>query len=279
MMRAGTRWTAVLLVLAASAGPGCEKAEKRPAPPPTPPTTQPAVKIVQPAPVKAAVWKSILPYLCHRARGKITIDDKNHPEEWAHAMVIKDFRAPVTLKQVKSPTEARLLWDDEHLYANFFARDEDLRGKYTKRTDPLWNEDVVELFLKPYADKPFYYEFEVNPINTVMALAIPDNKKRLSVTKMSEWETGIRSAVQKMGTVNDPKDRDSFYRVLMAIPWKNLKLIGGKPPKVGDTWKFTVCRYDYSDYLPLSPEEQTSAPLTDQSFHYHKDYSVLKFAE
>ena len=278
-MRSGRSWTAALLVGLLSAAIGCRSTEKQKQPPPaTQPATAEAVR-PSPPPGKAEVWQTWKVYLCHRARGRITIDEKNHPEEWAHATVIKDFKVPVSLTPVRSQTEARLLWDDECLYANFFARDLDLRGRYTQRTDPLWNEDVVELFLKPYADKPCYYELEVNPINTVMALAIPDTKKRPPIKEMSQWETGIRSAVQVMGTLNEPKDRDSFYRVLLAIPWKNLAFIGGKPPKAGEQWKFTVCRYDYSDYLAPSPEEQTSAPLTDQSFHHHQDYSVLEFAE
>ena len=252
-------------------GPTTRPVNDKPAAAPSDqPTTRPA-----PA-VGGDLWKTGEVYLVRRAAGEITIDAKPHPEQWAGAMVIKDFKIPVTLKPVRAETQARMLWDDQCLYAEFLARDKDLLAKYTKRDDPLWNEDVVEMFLKPSA-KPPYYEFEVNPLGTVMALEIPDRDKKGTLAEMSQWETGIRSAVQVGGTINESKDRDDFYRVIMAIPWKNLKVVGGKPPAEGELWKFTICRYDYSK--DLQPEEQTSAPLTDQSFHHHEDYSTLKFAK
>ena len=251
----------------------------QPAPPKPPPvTTRPAPPEVRKPLPPGENWVTGRPYVVRRARGKITVDGKYHKEQWHHAMVIKDFKTPVALKPAKSPTDARLLWDDQCLYVNIRASDRDLKATLKKRTDPLYNEDVVELFIKPYDGKPPYYEFEINPLGTWMALEIPERKK-VSVKGCSNWDPGLKSAVQVAGTLNNDADLDNYYRAVLAIPWKNLKYVGGKPPKVGQTFKFTVCRYDYSKYLPSSPEEQTSAPLTNQSFHHHADYSTMKFAE
>lgn len=236
-----------------------------------PPATGPAA-----APADGAAWQPGQPYVVRKARGPITIDDKPHPEQWKHAMAIKGFVVPITHQPAKSETEARMLYDDQNLYIYVFARDQDLRAKLTKRTDPLWNEDVVELFLKPSA-KPPYYEFEVNPIGTVMALAIPDRAKKGTLEEMSQWETGIQSAVRVAGTVNNSDDVDDFYVVLLAIPFKNLQFIGGKAPPSGEAWKFSFCRYDYSKFYGKIPEESASAPLTTDSFHRYEDYSTLKF--
>jgi len=254
--------------------PGPEPAPA-PAPEPGPaPTTRAAARTPRPP---GEEWKTGKPYLCRRAGGPVTIDGKWRPEQWQHAMVVKDFKVPVSGSPVKSATEARLLWDDEHLYVNFRASDRDIKATYTKRTDPLYREDVVEVFLKPDDDKPAYYEFEINPLGTVMALEIPARKDK-GIKKCSNWETGITAAVQVAGSLNEDANLDNFYRAAMAIPWKNLKHFGGKPPKVGREIKFNLCRYDYSKYLP-STEEQTSAPLTSQDFHHYEDYSVLRFVE
>ena len=192
---------------------------------------------------KPTYWTRQGPYVVHRAPGEITIDDRSHPADWADAMVIRAFVVPASGKPARDTTELRMLWDDRHLYVHFIALDADLRGTYTKRDDPIYREDVVELFIKPYEDKPFYYEFEVNPIGTVMALEIPGLKEKagMALSDMSQWQTGIRCAVKADGTVNKPKDRDKSFRVVMAIPWKNMKHIGS-PPKAGEVWKFNGAR-------------------------------------
>jgi len=224
----------------------------------------------------SAEWTAGQPYAVRRAAGPVTIGQTPHPEQWKNAMVIRGFHLAKTTRPAQSRTEAMMLWDDENLYVQAVAVDADLRGRFKLRTDPLWEEDVVELFLKPSDERGSYYEFEVNPIGTVMALKIDDRKDKKSLKERSAWATGIVSAVQAMGTVNDSSDTDQFYRVILAIPWKNLSLIGGKAPKVGDTWKFTFCRCDYGKQYRKA-EESNSAPMTTDDWHRFEQYSTLRF--
>jgi len=282
--RRGARWAALLALLAVAWGGGCRRIEDEA--PASGPATRPAsgpatTRAVRPPPprlVPTVRWEPGTAYLCRRAQGAITIDRTDHRRQWQHAVLLDHFKEPRTLRRAMSRTEARLLWDDRCLYIKVFAHDTDLRAKYTRRTDPLWEDDVVEMFFKPYIAKPSYYQFQITPINTVGAYEVPRRDPRPSRERMSAWPHGIQSAVYAYGTVNDPKTRDGYYRAVMAIPWKNLRLIGGKPPKPGDTWRFSICRYDYWDY-PTSPEEYTSAPLKTNDFHRYEDYSVLKFVE
>jgi hypothetical protein len=61
-------------------------------------------------------------------------------------------------------TRARLATDGEHLYARFACRDPDPWGTYRERDDPLYEQEVVELFLAPGEATPTRYaEFEVSP--------------------------------------------------------------------------------------------------------------------
>ena len=55
------------------------------------------------------VWDGKSPYLCRMAAGPITIDGKDHPDEWKHAMVIQDFFVPID-----APTTSVLLTDLGH---------------------------------------------------------------------------------------------------------------------------------------------------------------------
>ena len=264
------RKTLTVLVAFATFAAIATEAPKPDQAPPVPPATAEAGG-------KPELWVEDQPYLLHHAQGPMTLDGQDHPEEWAKAMKINGFRVPAALTKAQTLTEAWLLWDDDCLYVKAFAHDEDIRAKYKERTDPLYEEDVVELFLKPYADKVNLYEFEVNALGTVMALEIPKFPKP-SIQEMSKWEPGTRVGVQVLGTLNDPRDHDTGYRIVLALPWKNLRFLSA-PPKKGDTWSFTLARYDYSAYLSKSPECSASAPLTKLSFAQYQDYTPLKFAE
>ena len=68
---------------------------------------------------------------------------------------------------------AYLVWDDDALYYAGSMTDAELRSFGTKRNDHLWNGDVFELFLKPSADRPEYYEFQANPRGVVFEAPFP----------------------------------------------------------------------------------------------------------
>ena len=53
----------------------------------------------------------------------------------------------------------------------FRAEDPDIWGTYTNRDDPLWDEEVVEVFLDDDCDEWSFLEFEVSPNNVVVDLA------------------------------------------------------------------------------------------------------------
>jgi hypothetical protein len=69
-------------------------------------------------------------------------------------------------------TEVRLGWHREELLVLFICQDPDPSATMTMRDDPLWEEDVVEVFIDPFGDLDCYFEFEVNPQNTVFPLGL-----------------------------------------------------------------------------------------------------------
>jgi hypothetical protein len=215
-------------------------------------------------------------YTVRRAGGAITIDEKDHPQEWADAAVLDDFRVPVTDAKPKAPTTVRMLWDDQNLYVRFDTADRDIRSTFTKRTDPLYEQDVVELFLKPLADKGNYYEFEISPKNVVMGLMIAVEHGEGTLEEKSQWEMGIKSAVALDGTLNDSSDTDKSWRVVMSIPWKNLSYVQGQPPKPGEKWAFLACRGDVNE--KGGNELSSSSHLPKVTFHMHAAYLPLVFA-
>jgi hypothetical protein len=171
-------------------------------------------------------------------------------------------------------TVAYLVWDNEALYYAGAMNDAELRSFGTKRNDTLWNGDVFELFLKPSAKRPAYYEFQANPRGVVFEMFFP-KRGTARPDYAAAAPLGSRAAAALQGTLDRPGDRDRGWSVEGRVPWSAFKASGGKP-KPGDEWLFALCRYDYGP-KGTAPILTSSAPLTQPSFHRHEDYGKLRF--
>lgn len=220
------------------------------------------------------------PYLCRFASGPITLDGKADEAVWKDATTLDRFTQPWKPENpaATTATAAKLLWDREYLY--FFAEmtDGDLYADIKDRDGPTWDNDVFELFFKPQADKPGYYEFQVTPAGTVLDMFLPRRDagglRRFGGDGDFAWET----KVALRGTLNKWTDQDEGWSVEGRFPWKDFLRTGGRP-EADDVWKFALCRYDYSVDFE-GPALSTSAPLKSKpfpDFHRHEDYAALKF--
>src|SRR5688500_423302 len=61
------------------------------------------------------------------------------------------------------PTTVSVSFDDDYLSFIFSGSDDHVVATYHAHDDPLYEEDVVEVFLSP-RDVTEYYEIEVNPV-------------------------------------------------------------------------------------------------------------------
>ena len=211
---------------------------------------------------------------CVWAETAPTIDGKLDDACWKSAPKIDKF--PTFWKQVKSGegTVAKLVWDNDAIYFSGEMTDIELRSFGTKRNDLLWNGDVFELFFKPDLDKPAYYEFQVNPLSVILELPFP--QRGSSFEKLAaKPPLGMTAVARCIGTLDTPGDTDERWLVEGKIPWTAFASTGGKP-KVGDVWRFALCRYDYGKD-GTAPILTSSAPLTKPSFHHFEDYGQLTF--
>jgi uncharacterized repeat protein (TIGR03806 family) len=215
------------------------------------------------------------PFRCQWVTGEISIDGNESETAWQQAHVITNFFVPSTDgKKPTMATTAKLLWDRDFLY--FFAEleDQDLFADITEHDGQTWNNDVFEIFFKPSDEKPGYYEFQVNAAGTEMDMFIPDRTQGgYSVFKSTEkfhWKT----AVNRLGSLNERDDRDMKWTVEGRWPWTDFLPTGGRP-EVNEVWKFALCRYDYTRDHP--PELSSCAPLTKVDFHRVQDYASIRF--
>jgi hypothetical protein len=199
--------------------------------------------------------------LVRRAHGPITIDGILDEFDWAVAPQINRFHRVTVGSEfgdLDQATRARLLWDDDALYVAFASRDTDIWALFTEEDDPMWSEEVVEVFIDPDGDGLNYLELEVNPLNARVDLHI----RALQPTWDSsiEWDIeGVQTAVGIAGTVNDTSDTDTGWIVEMAIPWAAFlpEIVGGGRPEVGDRWRLNLYR------IERGAGAQTHSPMID----------------
>jgi hypothetical protein len=230
--------------------------------------------IIWAAPTDNMGQKEQEPYICNFTDEAIVIDGKLDEDAWQEAGVLT-FTVPLSLTKPISHTKGKMLWDDKYLYVGFMAVDQDLMSSFTVHDSPTFKEDVLETFLMPDPETEGYFNFEINALGTVCEEMRPPLKKGEAPRKYNC--TGLKVKVSLDGTLNNNKDKDKGWSMEVAFPFAELPLLKGNTPKAGDTWKFHLSRYDYSKYLPDSPELSSTALLTRVNFHYPADWQTLIF--
>ena len=212
--------------------------------------------------------------VCRWAEKPPVLDGKLDDDAWKAAAPIDAFAAFWKHSAAVPATRALLIWDDRALYFAARMSDTELRAFGSQRNDHLWEGDVFELFFKPRADRPAYYEFQGNPRGLVFEAAWPQRGADLASVTAGP-PLGIEVAVHLDGTLDKPGDTDRSWTIEGRIPWSAFKMTGGKPD-VGAEWLFALCRYDYG-LDGTEPVLQSSAPLTRPSFHRYEDFGKLRF--
>ena len=238
--------------------------------------------------VSAGTWLFIAPswaqenkekiFECRRTDQAIRIDGKANEAAWKGAQKIQPFLQPweKPSREASTQTRAKLLWDDTYLYFYAEMDDADLLAKDKEQDGHLWYDDVFELFFKPHANNPGYYEFQVNALGTRLDIFFSQREKGGYEKYRSAHPFKMMAKVALKGTLNQSDDKDSGWAVEGRIPWKDFAHTGGAP-KLDDIWRFTLCRYDYSKDFESGKELSVSAPKMEKSFHGHEHYAPLKF--
>jgi hypothetical protein len=118
------------------------------------------------------------------------------------------------------------------LVVRFDGKDEETVATLRGRDDPLWTEDVYEVFVSPLEPPTVYFEFEINPIGTLFdarvtspglvratmnadtAWNLPGLSGRSRV-RPGRWSATLTIPIAPMleGQSAPPKWRANFYRV------------------------------------------------------------------
>ncbi len=169
-------------------------------------------------------------------------------------------------------TRFRALWSERGLHLRFESEDDGPWFTMTNRDDPLWEEEVVEIFLDPLSDGR-YVEVELNPANVVCDLRKlgPGEVASDPIGRMDRGfsVTGMQTAVS---------DADGAWIGTLFFPWEGLDLPG--PPAPGSEFPFNIFRIKRPGG-PEAPEEGAVfaawSPTGSPSFHVPEVFRPLRF--
>ncbi len=171
---------------------------------------------------------------------------------------------PFTLADGSGParqqTVTRVCYDDQALYVRFNCQDEDIWGTYTQRDEPLYDEEVVELFLAPGAEDPVsYYEIEVSPNGVIFdAQVYNPTSQRADMQVDLDWDCpGIRWEARR-------DDAARQWWATLVVPWAAVAPPGDLPI----IWRANFYRIE----RPRSAEAEFScwSPTLTQPADFHK---------
>ena len=210
-------------------------------------------------------------YRILRAVDPIVVDGELTEASWTAAEPL-ELTFPWGPETGREPTQVRLLWDDAYLYVAFSAEDPNVSAVLTRRDDRVSDEDCVEVFVAPNAERvEDYYNFEINALGTLLDRAPFNNHE-------GTWNAmGIQIGISVDGTINDPGDQDQGWVTEVAIPFESLRAVApNTPPKSGDTWRLNLhrCTDLANRQYSLWSDPQTKEP----DFHTPKRFGIVAFS-
>ncbi len=197
-----------------------------------------------------------------QARGRIQLDGVLSEPAWRAAPAVDQFVGHRQYKVMSLPCDARLLYDDKHIYLGarlvqpLIGRiEEPKRGA----DEYVFTEQVEFLFTPGDPARENLYQFVVDTAGNLFTM-----RKVIAGKPRTEqgWPSGAKAAVRKT------KDGWSFE---LAVPLDAI----GKPPH--GTWRAVLARDVVLSLEPRKVETFASAFFNGESYHTAARYSRLRF--
>ena len=193
-------------------------------------------------------------YVCYRASEPLEIDGEFDEDDWQQAIRTKYF---VDIEGDLKPrprfwTYIKMLWDDNYLYVAAELQEPHIWASIEERDAKIYEDNAFEIFIDPDGNTHEYYELEINAFGTFWDLFLT-KPYRDGGRMISSWDIyGLETGIAMNGTINDPTDIDSRWRIELAIPWNVLAEATKQitPPQDGDFWRMNFSRVTW----PLEPK-------------------------
>jgi hypothetical protein len=173
------------------------------------------------------------------------------------------------------PTRLAMRADAEALHLRFTARATRLTARMQNDGDPLYLEDVVEVFLWPTGEQPaVYLEYEVSPLGRDLCLLCCQRDGRRSAWR--PWgspQDRPSCHVTVQGGAQRPLAAIRSWRADIRIPFSALAGIA-PAPRPGDRWRANCYRIDHAGGLACH-SAWSPPPFAD--FHHLDSFGTIHF--
>ncbi|MCD9023848.1 carbohydrate-binding family 9-like protein [Cohnella silvisoli] len=173
----------------------------------------------------------------------------------------------VTGGAVQEETLVKACWDQSALYVRFECVDTYSVSQYKNRKDPLYEQDVVEMFIDEEGDCKRYMELVVSPNGVLCDLMITheDENDPLSFKIDRAWEVqGFEKIIEASG------DRRTYT---FTIPFANFS----QAPMGGTEWRINFFRIDEEE--GGERHYQAWSPTGVVNYHVADRFGRIRFAE
>jgi hypothetical protein len=172
-------------------------------------------------------------------------------------------------------TTVRAAWSAAGLHVRFECVDHRAWGTLTRRDDPLWQEEAVEVFLAPgTADPVDYLEFEVSPRGVLWDGRIHNpTSLRADLVSDPSWDCpGVRWAAGRLGA-----ERQDWWAEL-TLPWAGIGA-GSNPEGREQLWRANFYRIDRPVDAPAEFTAWSPTLASPADFHRPARFGVLELAQ
>jgi hypothetical protein len=161
----------------------------------------------------------------------------------------------VTGELPKLKTSVKTAWNHDSFFIKFDCEDTGTPvSDYKNFNDPIYDEDVVEIFIKEQIDFDCYKEFNISPANVRLHYLVLNGKKYARISDV------VKSNVSK---------HLKGFSVEIEIPNSEFLII----PQKDILWKINFYRIDRSEY----DEYSAYSPTGEIRFHKPECFSLIKF--
>ena len=235
-------------------------------------------------------------YIVNYVKMAPQIDGNINDAVWKQAKWTSDF---VDIEGNMKPkpglqTNVKMLWDDSYLYIAARIYEPNVWANLKRHDDIVFRDNDFEVFLNPNNSTHQYFELEFNALNTVFDLFL-NKPYRNGGNAMINWNAeGLRSAVEVLGTINNPSDTDNGWTIEMAIPFRSISLGNNvQVPKEGTLWRINFSRVEWDTkvvdgkYVKLKDATGRSLPEHNWvwspqgivNMHYPERWGYLQFSK
>ena len=174
-------------------------------------------------------------------------------------------------KKINYTTRFKILYSKTGLYCLYECEDSVITATLKGDFLNLFTEDVIEAFFHPDTSSPYYFEYELSPLNYELAIMILNKNGQTGAWK--PWKYSGDNKIIHQVKIPTKKNRSRFtWSGEFFIPFRLLSGIKNVPPSKGTRWRANFYRIDYDGDTAFS-----SWRPTRKSFHDYERFGWIEF--